>query len=176
MDDDMSQWLNAWIAFSAEARQRLATIHGRVIESGEFTEAVRELWGAENQLMMLYTPIPTVDEIIEQLKDYPFEPPLGEPLQTITLTESILPEDWLRLLEEQTLPQGGEIWRIHQNDADPFPSSPHAHNLENGLKLHLGTGYLYKKRKIVSRIRCKDLRKLRAQVTEAIQLPTFECD
>lgn len=174
--DEMSEWLNVWIAFSAEARQRLAAVHGREIESGEFTEAVRELWGAENELMMLYTPIPTVDEIVEQLKDYPFESPLGEPLQTITLTESILPEDWPKLLLEQVIKQNGEQWEIRKYDADPFPSNPHAHNHEARVKLHLGTGELFKKHTLVGKIRCKDLKSLRAQVSESIELPLIECE
>ena len=176
MDDDMSEWLNAWIAFSSEARQKLAAIHGREMESGEFTEAVRELWGAENQLMMLYTRIPTVDEIVEQLKDYPFEPPLGEPLQTITLMESILPEDWPKLLLEQVIKHNGEQWEIYKYDADPFPSNPHAHNHEARVKLHLGTGELFKKRNRVGKIRCKELKALRAKVSDSIELPRIECD
>lgn len=174
--DEMSKWVNAWIAFSAEALPRLTAVHGREIQNGEFRQAVCELWGAENELMLLYKSIPTVDEIVEQLRDYPFDPPLGEPLQTITLPKSILPEDWPKLLEEETIPHGGEIWRIHKNDADPFPSSPHAHNLENGLKLHLGTGELFKKRKRVDKIRCKDLKALRAKVSEKIDLPPIQCD
>jgi hypothetical protein len=174
--DEMSEWVIAWIAFSAEARQRLVAIHGREIQSGEFRQAVRELWGAENDLMMLYTPIPTVDEIVEQLKDYPFESPLGEPLQTITLTDSILPEDWPKLLLEQVIKQNGEQWEIHKYDADPFPSNPHAHNHEARVKLHLGTGELFKKRDRVGKIRCKELQSLRAKVSDSITLPPFKCD
>ena len=44
----------------------------------------------------------------------------------------------------------GEVWRVHKNDADPYPSKPHAHciggsNRFIGLKLHLGTARLYQK-------------------------------
>lgn len=43
----------------------------------------------------------------------------------------------------------GDVWRVHKYDADPFPSSPHAHCIEGrafykGGKMHLGTGELYK--------------------------------
>lgn len=48
-----------------------------------------------------------------------------------------------RKLEEATFKSDGSIWRIHRNDADPFPSNPHAHNLETGLKLDLRNGLLY---------------------------------
>ncbi len=35
------------------------------------------------------------------------------------------------------------MWRIHKNDPDPFPSDPHAHNVESGLKLDLSNGRLW---------------------------------
>lgn len=43
----------------------------------------------------------------------------------------------------------GEIWRVHKNDPDPFPSKPHAHCIGGtkrfvGCKLHLGSAQLYK--------------------------------
>jgi hypothetical protein len=43
----------------------------------------------------------------------------------------------------------GEVWQVHKGDADPYPSNPHAHCIEGrrfyeGLKLHLGTGDLYR--------------------------------
>lgn len=54
-------------------------------------------------------------------------------------------------LEEADVHAGGMKWRVHKNDADPFPSSPHAHCIAGqkrhiGCKLHLGTGVLYKGR------------------------------
>ena len=45
--DDLSKWINDWITFSAAARQRLSDIHACEIESLDFQEAVRELWGVE---------------------------------------------------------------------------------------------------------------------------------
>lgn len=45
-------------------------------------------------------------------------------------------------MSEVTLKADGYIWRIHNVDADPFPSNPHAHNVESGLKLDLGPLYL----------------------------------
>lgn len=43
---------------------------------------------------------------------------------------------------------GGEVWRVNKYDADPFPSSPHAHCIDGrarfvGCKLHLGTRQLF---------------------------------
>jgi hypothetical protein len=56
---------------------------------------------------------------------------------------SPIPDGVMRRLDEVTVKRDGCIWRIHKNDADPFPSNPHAHNVESGLKLDLSTGALY---------------------------------
>jgi len=61
------------------------------------------------------------------------------------LTESLLPEEFPRLLTEQTIRVKGEVWRIHKADPDLFPSNPHAHNCESGVVLHLGTGEMFDK-------------------------------
>lgn len=50
----------------------------------------------------------------------------------------------------------GEVWRVHKNDADPYPSNPHAHCIGGtqrfvGCTLHLGTRELYKKREALDR-------------------------
>lgn len=47
---------------------------------------------------------------------------------------------------------GGEVWRVHKGDADPYPSQPHAHCVGGrkafiGRTLHLGTRELYDGRK-----------------------------
>lgn len=52
----------------------------------------------------------------------------------------------LRLEEDYRV--GGEVWRVHKNDPDPFPSRPHAHCVGGssrfvGCKLHLGTRQLF---------------------------------
>ena len=66
-----------------------------------------------------------------------------------------------RAIEEADVYAGGMKWRVHLNDADPFPSSPHAHciagqNRHVGCKLHLGTGVLYSGRKPWKRMNDKD--------------------
>jgi hypothetical protein len=66
-----------------------------------------------------------------------------EPIAEIDLGEYPIEGRHLRELREATIKCDGQIWRIHKNDADPFPSNPHAHNLETGLKLDLSTGALY---------------------------------
>jgi hypothetical protein len=53
-----------------------------------------------------------------------------------------------RSILEKDYRVGGEVWRVHKNDADPFPSRPHAHCIGGrsrfiGCKLHLGTRQLF---------------------------------
>ena len=61
-----------------------------------------------------------------------------------------------RHILEEDYPVSGEVWRVRKSDADPFPSSPHAHCLHGrrrfiGCKLHLGTAELYDGRKPLGR-------------------------
>lgn len=53
-----------------------------------------------------------------------------------------------RFYLEEDFAVSGEIWRVHKNDPDPFPSKPHAHCIAGarrfvGCKLHLGTAELF---------------------------------
>jgi len=61
----------------------------------------------------------------------------------IEFVESPIPSGTMRRLDEVTIKRDGCIWRIHKNDADPFPSNPHAHNVESGLTLDLSNGDLF---------------------------------
>jgi hypothetical protein len=56
---------------------------------------------------------------------------------------------------------------ITKNDGDPFPSNPHAQNIESGLKLDLSTGELYFKRQSTGKsISRKDLAFIRTKAAE----------
>ncbi len=55
----------------------------------------------------------------------------------------------------------GAVWYMHKNDKDPFPSNPHAHQLEDNLKLDLSNGKLFRKRTCVKQLKKKDLLILR---------------
>jgi hypothetical protein len=63
--------------------------------------------------------------------------------------------DGFYVLEEDFV-VSGEIWRVHKNDPDPYPSKPHAHCIAGarrfvGCKLHLGTAQLYRGREAQAR-------------------------
>jgi hypothetical protein len=67
----------------------------------------------------------------------------------------------------------GVIWIIHKSDKDPKPSNPHAHNLENNIKLDLSNGNYYIKTQFIGSISKKDLIRIRekAEVVYKGELP-----
>jgi hypothetical protein len=103
----------------------------------------------------------TRNRILSALDSYDFQRLFPVLLTEIAFDVSMLPPDAPRSLVEQTVKHKGEIRRVYRNDADPFPSNPHAHNLESRYKLHLGTGELYERRRYVTKIPKKDLMAIR---------------
>ena len=93
-------------------------------------------------------------------------------LATIELSESIIPDGVVRAIYDQQVKHNGEIWMVHKNDADPHPPIPHAHNYDANLKLHLGNGDLYDKKKIVGNVGKKSLIAIREKIV-GIDLPAF---
>ena len=91
-------------------------------------------------------------------------------LAEVHFDDTIIPPGTSRARFDHQIKHKGEIWVVHRNDMDPFPSSPHAHNYEANLKLHLGTGDLYFGRKITGRVGHKVLAHIRSQLS-AFSLP-----
>lgn len=119
--------------------------------------ALEEVLGFEDRPGMMIHEGLTLERIEELLAGFEFSKFHPVVLATVELDESILPGDLPRRLEEKQVKVGGEVWLIHQNDADPFPSRPHAHNKASGVSLDLKTGLLYQKRQHVGQVRKKHL-------------------
>jgi hypothetical protein len=153
--DAVAAKINRFIATSNEAASALGQ------DGTEVRNALVEAMELGDQIQVMELGL-TAAQMIDMLRNYSFEKPqvLGE----IELEESIIPEDVPIQLREATAKHAGEIWRVHQNDADPFPSNPHAHCLEQDLKLHLGSGDLYRRKKVVGSITRKNLRALRSKL------------
>ena len=91
---------------------------------------------------------------------------LKEPIIKRKNSRQFLLEIYLKLF--------GEKWAIYKNDPDPFPSDPHAHNLDRNMKLDFRNGDLYKNNKVVDRLSKKDLIKFRSTPElSSIQLPAI---
>ncbi|WP_430896732.1 MULTISPECIES: hypothetical protein [unclassified Paraflavitalea] len=88
--------------------------------------------------------------------------------------QNIISED-LIFKRKVKIKTGGLIWIIHRYDADPFPSSPHAHNLENNLKVDLSNGKCYRVRKHVITLNKKALIDFRTKASKVYkgELPSL---
>lgn len=83
---------------------------------------------------------------------------------TIEIVEYIFP---LSVVHQKKvrIKDNGLIWIIHKNDKDPFPSVPHAHCLDQNIKLDLGSGEYYRNRIFKGRLKKKDFLDLRVKAS-----------
>jgi hypothetical protein len=103
-------------------------------------------------------------DIIKQINSY---------VQIVLLDETIIPLNTYQSIYEEKVKSRGEIWIIHKGDPDSFPSNPHAHNYDAGVKPHLGNGYLFHGKKEVGRIKPKHLQMIRQKI-KGIALPALK--
>ena len=109
-------------------------------------------------------------EVIKLLEAFDFSIVLNK-FQTFDI---IFP-DGLLLEYKVRIKSKGLIWIIHKYDADPFPSNPHAHQIQNNIKLDLSNGNCYQARKYIYTIKKKDLLLIRKSAAKVFQgeLPTL---
>jgi hypothetical protein len=88
------------------------------------------------------------------------------------LLEFQIPEAIEELETKVKIKSKGKIFIIHKNDADPFPSNPHAHWIDTNLKIDLSNGKCYHIRKHISTLSKKEFNELRRKAVElGIKLP-----
>jgi hypothetical protein len=174
-NDEPELCLIAYVHASSTARYILRHLKGMNLTSMDIQRALCEqLQIDECDAVQLLDKNLSADEIVALLRDFEFSRYHPEILAELLLVETLLPPNVPRLLTGKTVKVKGEVWRIHKNDADPFPSVPHAHNYESGVTLHLGTGELFdRNRKTIGNIGKKPLQTLRAKL-EGLQLPALE--
>lgn len=174
--DEASAWIYRWTQLVDATHAQLEERFGCEVDRDALKLVSAMRLGAASEIMLVYQDLPTVDELVNLLTEDAQTGRLARALQEIQLDEPLIPTEVFGRVDEQKLKSGGEIWKIHKYDADPFPSNPHAHNVETGLKLHLGTGELFEKTISRGRIPCKSLRKLRQLVRTDIGLPADTCN
>ena len=98
-----------------------------------------------------------------------------EILFRIEFDKSPIPDKTFRRLDEVRVSRDGCVWSIHKCDADPFPSNPHAHNVESGLKLDLSNGRLwFRSRDTKKNISVKNLLVIRSEAEKrGVKLPNL---
>ena len=97
-------------------------------------------------------------------------------LQNVIETEEDIIQEKFRIQYKAKIKSKGLIWVIHKNDADHFPSNPHAHELCNNIKLDLSSGRCYRKKEYLFKLKRKDLMSIRnvAIIQHGIELPTLK--
>jgi hypothetical protein len=113
----------------------------------------------------------SIGDVEEILKDFDFET-----LDLVVETSlGVIPIEF-RFNTKVRIKSKGLIWIINRYDKDPFPSNPHAHQLESNIKLHLGNGECYVKKKFISKINKKELFRIREDIIKKcdINLPKLE--
>ncbi|MGM8360966.1 hypothetical protein ACSV4D_03515 [Flavobacterium sp. ARAG 55.4] len=109
------------------------------------------------------------DEAKNVLSDFDFKTVFFK----VHTNKNIIPQDLLMQYKVK-IKSNGLIWLIHKYDADPFPSNPHAHELNNGIKLDLKNGNCYRKNQFLHTIKKKDLLEIRKQASKKFNLPELE--
>ena len=111
----------------------------------------------------------TIERAIEELNEFDF----NTVLHTIETTIDLISAEYLMQYKVK-IKSKGLIWHIHKYDADPFPSNPHAHEIDSGLKMDLSNGDCYKKTKFIKRIKKKELLIIRKEAEKNFNLPKLE--
>ena len=99
----------------------------------------------------------------------------NEIINKIEVQSEIIPRDLLIQFKVK-IKSKGLIWIIHKNDKDPFPSNPHAHELDNNIKLDLSDGKCYKKKQLIYTLKKRDLLIIREEANKKFkgELPELE--
>lgn len=175
--DELEKQLVAYIQASQAARTILSELHGLELTGIDVQTALAERLEINgNPPRGLLERTLTTVQIVELLSTFDFRKYHSEILGEVTLDEPLLSPSHPQLLTERTVKVKGEVWRIHKNDADPFPSVPHAHNYAAGVVLDLGTGEMFdtRDRKSIGNIGCKKLLRLRGELSN-FALPPTDC-
>jgi hypothetical protein len=158
----MKEGINFYIEESSKAINFFKGHQDDNLSDLHFQIALAEVLGIdENNSHLVFERRLNSDEMIQLLYNYKWP----ELVCTVCLNKSIIPESLISRIDEEKIKHNNEVWYIYKNDADPLPSNPHAHNLKNGLKLHLGNGGLYRKNKFTGKeISKKDLKNIREKI------------
>lgn len=104
------------------------------------------------------------DPTLAMLREFDFE----ALSQQIEIPNDVIPDEFVSH-KKVRVKVNGSIWIIHKNDADPFPSNPHAHNAEFNQKLDLSNGNCYKKRQFLFKIPEKPFLRIRKRAEEVFK-------
>lgn len=160
---DTAKPINEYLAAAKAYQDRYEAQAGQPVSLDEIQVALEEVLNVTHSTDLLLRSW-DVETIALLLDSYQFGKLRPIEVDSVYLADSIIPAGTLVDIQEETIRSLSQKWVINRNDADPFPSNPHAHCVGTGLKLHLGTGILFRKKEFAGTIRWKDLLALRQQI------------
>ncbi len=166
--EDTGDLINRFLNESDAARKELAAMQKKKIDSEALQVALVERLGLSDTTQLIFQNLDKA-RILKVLEGFDFPRVVAATLMKI----NILP-DGLSLLGEAEGKVSNQVWRVHKNDVDFFPSDPHAHNPETGITLDLSNGWTYKKRACCGKIKKKFLLALRAQLEDPLRRQGIE--
>jgi len=166
--------INDWVDLLHESSAFFSKERGYSITRKEILEAIYILTDEKNNYDWIgdvYDNSYSLEDIKKLLQNFDFK--ILE--NTVESDEDVVPRD-LRINYKVRIKVKGGIWVIHKNDKDLFPSNPHAHLLDSNIKLHLGNGDCYRKRKFIYKVDRKKLIMIREKASSMIdyELPVLE--
>jgi len=163
-NEELSQAIGHFLQAATAAADILSSRQNASLEYVNIEDALVDLLRVDSPVDLLSRNL-NEKSLVSLLDNYDFSRVLPVTICDVILREPAIPVDGRFRLVEVTIKNRGEVWRVHKNDADPWPSNPHAHNLESGLTLHLGTGELFMKRRNTGRrISKKHLEAIRSEI------------
>ncbi|MCX6235238.1 MAG: hypothetical protein NT175_11070 [Bacteroidetes bacterium] len=145
--------------------ERISEERGLLLSADDIGKAIAETKGYSQNLQVFWYTLDNGLNIYEKLKDYPFNKKIGD--IKLVGEDCIFPDNLPKNIYEAEIKAKGQVWEIHQDDKDKFPSNPHAHDYETGLKLDLSNGNLFRKRKWVDSINKKKLMVIRLNLNNS---------
>ncbi|MEO6685322.1 MAG: hypothetical protein ABIN24_05130 [Dyadobacter sp.] len=137
--------------FKDKLSKELTQFHGRSVSDGDVMTALFLLY-ADHEDMEWIGDVWDIDISFEQslaaLSNFDFAM-LTQ--QQIAVAVEGIPAEFV-MNKKVRFKVNGSIWIIHKNDADPFPSNPHAHHAELNQKLDLSNGNCYDKKRLIFKI------------------------
>lgn len=163
-----------WYEMTLEVvASRISEERNLKIDSDKVGNAIAELNDYSQNLQVFWHVLDKGLKIYDEIKDYSFGVILGD--IELYKDDCIYPRGIPAYLYEKQIKVKGQKWELHKNDDDPFPSNPHAHNYETGLKLDLSDGMLYKKKVVHDSINKKKLLLIRSKFEKAgYTMPTLK--
>ena len=144
-----------------ELAKSLSLKKNRKIEDEHIFEALFMIWGDKNEMKwvmeILNFPF-KYEEAYNALIDFDFDVFDKEIHTDLELIKGMLYYE-----TKAKIRSGGVVWIIHKYDVDPFPSNPHAHQIQNNIKLDLSNGNCFRSRLFLDTIPKKELLKIRAK-------------